>query len=83
VCVGTFADIAGEAFQEMPLTVENMKEDRALYDMLEEDLETVERFYLDQLLAAHKRFYQILQHCIKLVGHPSLFCTMLLVSLIC
>ncbi|ELR18380.1 SPX domain containing protein [Acanthamoeba castellanii str. Neff] len=60
------SDIAGEAFQEMPLTVENMKEDRELYDLLEEDLETVERFYLDQLVAAHKRFYQLLQHCIKM-----------------
>lgn len=53
----------------MPLTVENMKEDRELYDLLEEDLETVERFYLDQLVAAHKRFYQLLQHCIKMVLH--------------
>ncbi|NEJ84052.1 hypothetical protein GR268_47310 [Rhizobium leguminosarum] len=47
--------------------MENMKEDRELYDLLEEDLETVERFYLDQLVAAHKRFYQLLQHCIKMV----------------
>lgn len=60
-------EIAGDEVSDFPWEVENMREDQKFYTMLEDDLDLVEDFYLQQLEAAHGRMYELIQHLIQMV----------------